>query len=376
MIESYPSQLILLLFALCLINCKSLSQADKMNKTIPASSLEDCSSKNGYWYKEQCWLHFEEYDGGITKAEIDNEVARLMKVVEKYSIQLDGKSYPIKMFMPEVDEDGLILITIFSDKTGDKTLLCIIENMDENAKSVLSNTMLLKGDIADMEEEIDIESLTIAAGEIEGSLVDGSNGFEIKFDGSISGADNEIKVKLFVGESLVGMGNTTIEIRGQEAFINGTLGTVTYAQMKNLINDHPEIKTLVLEDVPGSMNDDVNMHTGRLVKENGINTVVNSYSVISSGGVDLFCAGNERIIHQGAKLGIHSWGGEGISAHELSVEHPAHQYQIDYFTMCLGSGLGPKFYFHTLTAAVADEMHWMSDPEIKEWELATTFIAK
>ncbi len=98
-------------------------------------------------------------------------------------------------------------------------------------------------------------------------------------------------------------------------------------------------------------------------------------SEIASGGVDLFCAGKKRIVEKGAKIGIHSWCCLNyLSAAEIPKDHPAHQYQIAYFTMCLGADIGPDFYFHTLTSAPFNGIHWMSDADIQKWTVSTEFV--
>ena len=62
-----------------------------------------------------------------------------------------------------------------------------------------------------------------------------------------------------------------------------------------------------MKQIRGSLDDKINMHTGRLIREHGFTTKVLSDSRIASGGVDLFCAGEKRIIEQGAEIGVHSW---------------------------------------------------------------------
>ena len=178
-------------------------------------------------------------------------------------------------------------------------------------------------------------------------------------------------------EAVMGMGTSRFEISGEEAFLSGILGTATYHQLKRIIENNPEVKTIVLHRVEGSINDEVNMHTGRILREAGLNTKVLSDSDIASGGVDLFAAGVERIVEKGARLGVHSWGGGPTEEHsrgdKLPENHPAHQYQLQYFRQMLGTELGPDFYFYTLQAAPVDGMHYMSDQEIKDWKLATSF---
>lgn len=176
-------------------------------------------------------------------------------------------------------------------------------------------------------------------------------------------------------ESLSGLGDSKLEIVGDEAFLSGDLGTETYAQIKNLIENHPNVNTLVLTSISGSVNDAVNMHTGRLVHEAKLNTKVISNSDIASGAVDLFCAGEQRIVEQGAKIGIHSWCCVNeLTAIELPNDHPAHKDQINYFTLIMGAEAGPDFYFHTLQAAPFDGVHWMSDEDIQKWKVSTQFI--
>ena len=39
--------------------------------------------------------------------------------------------------------------------------------------------------------------------------------------------------------------------------------------------------------------------------------------------------------------------------------------------MALGPEKGPAFYFYTLMAAPFDSIHYMTDEEIKKWNIAT-----
>ncbi|QTE24311.1 hypothetical protein [Polaribacter cellanae] len=168
-----------------------------------------------------------------------------------------------------------------------------------------------------------------------------------------------------------GVGNTTLKVKGNEVYLNGILGSISYTQFKDLIKNHPEVKTIVLEKVPGSINDDVNMQTGRLIKNAGFTTKVLANSQISSGGVDLFCAGRKRVVTKGAKIGVHSWSGGSYTAADLPKDSSEHQAQINYFNEVLGAPLGKEFYFYTIEAAPFKGVHWMSIEEINKWQIAT-----
>jgi len=357
-------------------SCFGQSEVKKLSKTYKVSNESDCQKKDGYWYKSKCWANFSEFDDGISKEDIDSEVIKQFKEVEKYGLKINGKEYDIDLFFPEIDESSkeILIITLFTENEKKKTLLQVGEWKGNSSKTIPLQVMLFNGDLTGIEDESKIMSLMAGNGSSEGKYDEEKEEFTI--EGSLTNDDENEKqtFSLTGGGSLIGMGDTTLEVKGNEAYLNGTLGTRSYQQFKDLIENHPEVKTIVLQNVPGSINDAVNMHTGRIIREAGLTTKVLADSKISSGGVDLFCAGKNRIIEKGAQLGIHSWGGNGITANELPKDHPAHQYQIKFFTMCLGKEKGPKFYFHTLDVAPADDMHWMSDKEIKKWGIFTQFI--
>jgi len=175
----------------------------------------------------------------------------------------------------------------------------------------------------------------------------------------------------FAMEVHIGAGSSTFKLEGETAILNGDLGSSTYGQVQYLIAEHPEVTTILFQDVPGSINDEINVETGRLIRQAGFTTMVPSDGIIASGGVDLFCAGVQRVIEPGAQIGVHSWAGMGdeIVPADLPRDHPAHDFQIAYFQQMLPDGV--EFYFYTLNAAPAEDIHFMSADEIKRWKLAT-----
>lgn len=359
--------------------CFGQNEIKKVSKTYKVKSEEKCQKKDGYWYKNKCWANFKEFDDGISVNEIDAEVKKQLKEAEKYGMNINEKKFKIDLFFPEIDEASreITLVTLFTENGKTKTLLQVGAWKGESNKSLQLQTILFNGNLMEMsddEDESKIMSLMVANGTSEVIYNEEKEEFTMK--GSLTNEDVSKKMTfdIIAGGSLIGMGDTTLEVKGDEAYLNGTLGTKSYQQFKDLIANHPEVKIIVLENVPGSINDAVNMHTGRIIREAGLATKVLATSKISSGGVDIFCSGEKRIITEGAQFGIHSWGGNGISADDLSKDHPAHQYQIEYFTMCLGKEKGPNFYFHTLTSAPAGEMHWMSTDEIRKWEIGTSIL--
>ena len=191
-------------------------------------------------------------------------------------------------------------------------------------------------------------------------------------------------IEMYIPESVFGAGSSKLKISGDKAYLNtsymvsddiivdGGLGTRAYNQIFDLIQQHPEVKTIIEEQISGSINDEINMQTGRLVRKAGLNTHITENSFIASGAADLFCAGTKRTMENGAEVGVHSWSdSDGIEAGNLPEDSPLHKDQIDYFTEMLGSPTGKKFYFYTIEAASAGEIYQMNRTEMEEYHLLT-----
>jgi hypothetical protein len=169
----------------------------------------------------------------------------------------------------------------------------------------------------------------------------------------------------------VSAGASTFRIEENRAFLQGELGSGTLQQVEYLIHQHPEVDTLVFENVPGSLNDDVNVSTGRLIREAGYTTIVPADGMVASGGVALFAAGLERTVEPGAHVGVHAWSipGSAINPAQLPRQHEAHSGPRSYFEEMLPNGAA--FYFFTLQAAPFAGVHWMTQAEVERFGLNT-----
>ncbi len=159
----------------------------------------------------------------------------------------------------------------------------------------------------------------------------------------------------------------TIELRHNKAVVNGVLGKRFYKKFTRFIAQHPQVKEVVLEKVPGSANDEWNVKSCVLLHQKGMNTTLLSNSVIESGGVDLFISGNQRTIAPGAKIGVHSWS----DGRKDGIEYPRHSAAHDIFLETFAQiNMDTAFYWFTLRAAPADSMHYMTPQEIERYGLA------
>ena len=357
--------IIVFMTALFLYGCSP--ELRKITRTHNAKTKTECNEKKGYWYENKCWANFNETDEGILPGQIDSVVAARLGVAKNTMIRFDGKEHHIINALPVPQGNKMILIAVFDKNDTTNTIAVILKKsaMLFGKKKINAKAVVFDADVLNSISQPNI----VAKGKVLVEILD-KNSFKAHVSGVLLSGAHKVPVDYMLSEDIAGIGSSTLEIKNGEAYLNGNLGTLTYRQIKDLISEHPEVKTIVFEDVPGSINDAVNMHTGRLIHQAGLTIKVPYYGEIASGGVDLFCAGKNRIIEKGAKLGIHSWSGGSFDADDLPKDHPAHQYQIAYFTMCLGEK-GKDFYFHTLEVAHAKDIHWMSESEVQEWGIAT-----
>lgn len=159
-------------------------------------------------------------------------------------------------------------------------------------------------------------------------------------------------------------------IDGKQAWMYGVIGDSAFQAYEQLRRSHPDVEEIVLVDVPGSANDEENTRTGRALHSDRLNTRLLANSEIASGGVDFFLAGIRRSVETGARIGVHSWSdSSGTVPANLPRDHPAHRIYLDYYN-AIGYQQGEEFYFFTLQAAPADQIHWMTPAEISRLQMA------
>ena len=184
-------------------------------------------------------------------------------------------------------------------------------------------------------------------------------------------------------------GNLRLDVRGRFLFVEGTINGTSLEETTRALDDHPTVDTVVLTSVPGSMDDEVNLATGRLVRARGLTTLLPARAMVASGGTDLFLSGERRILVTGAEtserpaIGVHSWAavsggllgslfGEEVAGKDVPRDDEQHQLYLAYYRSL---GIPEDFYWFTLEAAPADGMHWMTDAEIERFGLATDIVS-
>ncbi len=76
-------------------------------------------------------------------------------------------------------------------------------------------------------------------------------------------------------QSLANRENTQLEIYIEQnmAFISGVLGPDLPEQISEMVRQSPNVQTLVLVDIPGSVDQEATMQAARLIRRLGLNSL-------------------------------------------------------------------------------------------------------
>lgn len=162
------------------------------------------------------------------------------------------------------------------------------------------------------------------------------------------------------------------------------LGASTYLALKEITTSNQlEEATLVFDNpIAGSADDEINLYTGLLIRENNLTTKVSERGSVFSGGTDLFIAGKVRLLElskegsdsaQNKQIGVHSWSDGEQSATEHPYNHIMHRMQATYTTKMLGDK-GISFYLFTINAAPANGEYFMTKEELDKYTVVTRYV--
>ncbi len=161
-------------------------------------------------------------------------------------------------------------------------------------------------------------------------------------------------------------GNTIIEM-------NGVIGSSSLSDFNKLYAAFPNVNTINIKQCDGSEDDETNLQLSARVHKLNINTHLLDNGLIASGGVDFFLAGIERTRGTNTQIGVHSWSdGGSVQATDFPVGHENHLPYINYYiSIGFTKQQAEDFYYFTINAAPAEDIHWMTDEEIKTYNLIT-----
>lgn len=158
----------------------------------------------------------------------------------------------------------------------------------------------------------------------------------------------------------------TFELQGDRAAVRGSTDSRSHNLVKDFVRENPDVKTLILQSMPGTQDMDTNRRVVMDIRAAGLATHVPADGYIASGAVDWFIAGSPRTIECGARIGVHSWGskmGERGDKTFYDGQLRTQRYFLDRM------GVDPDFYEFTRSAAGPDDIHWLTVDEMLRYNL-------
>lgn len=148
---------------------------------------------------------------------------------------------------------------------------------------------------------------------------------------------------------------------GNRLIMTGVITDDTLGELDDAIDDHPDANTIVMRDVVGATDPEINIALGRDVRRRGLSTYVPTAGRVAPGATDVLIGGVHRIAERGASVGVHSWGDEDDPATDLPISDEAHAPFLAFYREM---GVPEEFYWFSLRAAKPDAIHWMSEVDL------------
>lgn len=152
--------------------------------------------------------------------------------------------------------------------------------------------------------------------------------------------------------------------------LDGEIDSNTERAFDEAIRQNPNTELVIFREAPGSSDDETNLKVGKKLFQLGLNTHVDDNGFIASGAVDLFLAGSKRTLGANTRVGVHSWSDGSNEATDFPRNSSEHLLFIDYYkAIGIEAQLAEDFYFFTINAATADNIHWMTAMEVDTYQI-------
>lgn len=152
----------------------------------------------------------------------------------------------------------------------------------------------------------------------------------------------------------------------------GETGPETPAQFAAMRQAFPQLAQVDMVECPGTRDDKANMELGRMIRAARMATHVPAIGSVRSGAVELFLAGVNRDIADGAEFAVHSWMDEyGREAANFAENAPENMKYIAYYRE-MGMGEREARAFYALTNSVPhSEALWLEAQDMRRWTVVT-----
>ena len=148
----------------------------------------------------------------------------------------------------------------------------------------------------------------------------------------------------------------------------GETDATTPGYFRAMMRDFPNLEQLDMVECPGTRDDRANLQVGRMIRAAGLVTHVPAVGSVRSGAVELFLAGVERDIAQGAEFAVHSWmDAYGREADDFAMHAQENRQYLDYYReMGMSAEQARSFYAFTNSVPHARAL-WLDASDMRRW---------
>lgn len=322
----------------------------------------------------------------------DDELSKLLnerqEMIAQTKLTFSNKDYKIKYATKGEDE----IIMVLEDQLSKQlTLLLPLEPASDSLCQMENGPNYYYFDCSDSQFSKNGEVITLNGkylGSKQGSPLAGTD-FTLEYTPYIA-MIGTTKLAVIKGNNNKATITTSSPLASNQELQQDSsdLGVTTYLQLKDAINSLAGYDiTLVFDsEIDGSSDDDINMYTGLMIRDNKLDTQITANGSVFSGGTDLFSAGVNRIlvrkdpnvaIEKNQQIGVHSWASDDIKGNEVEATsipytHTSHRKQATYFKKMLNQH-GVDFYLYTIKAAPAKGEHFVTKAEMDKYNLVTKY---
>ncbi|MEP2735595.1 MAG: alpha/beta hydrolase [Erythrobacter sp.] len=135
-----------------------------------------------------------------------------------------------------------------------------------------------------------------------------------------------------------------------------------------MLKDFPFIGVFEIQEGPGTSDDVANLTVGRKIREAGMTTHIGRGGSARSGAVELFLAGADHSIDDGAEFAVHSWRDNfGREPKDYAADAPENRFYLDYYEeMGMSDKQARAFYDMTNSVPHVSAL-WLDSDDMRQW---------
>ncbi len=135
-----------------------------------------------------------------------------------------------------------------------------------------------------------------------------------------------------------------------------------------MLADNPELAVFEIVEGPGTSDDVANLKVGRKIREAGLTTRIGAGGSARSGAVELFLAGQDHVIEDGAEFAVHSWRDNfGREPRDYAPNAPENRFYLDYYEeMGMSEDQARAFYDMTNSVPHVSAL-WLDARDMRPW---------